>query len=64
MKSEELFNPEELRKVDSEYCVVLASGGPLLKIICIEGDNAVVQVFDTGDRHILPKSCLRKLVKL
>lgn len=35
------FDPAELKKVDASGCVVLNSGGPLMQLECIEGDNAV-----------------------
>lgn len=53
---------EDLIKVDLRDYVVLNSGGPLLKLECIEGDNAVVS-WEEG-RRIIPVACLSRLVPL
>ncbi len=52
-----------LVKIDENvWNVVLASGGPLMKIICIEGENALCE-WD-GGRAIFPTACLRRLIRI
>lgn len=60
------FAADDLKKVEGDF-VVLASGGPLLNLECVEGDNAVVSWKDsTGKtiREMIPCVCLRRLVPL
>lgn len=56
------FSDDELVRIDTSNCVVLNSGGPLMQLICIEGDNALVS-WD-GERALLPVACLSKLVRV
>lgn len=61
-----VFWPDELVKLNPADYVVLNSGGPLLRLECIEGENAVVSWMD-GDaeqRRMVPTACLSRLAPL
>ncbi len=58
-----LFNESELIKIDTTKCVVLASGGPLMDVLCIEGDNALCRIHDEDKtEHLFPIACLCTLI--
>lgn len=56
----------DLTKIDETiWCYVLASGGPLMRVVCIEGDRALCEFHDSQDRNrrlYTPVACLRRLV--
>ena len=60
------FDGADLVRLNDEDYVILASGGPLLKIICIEGDNALCEWPVDGKRRqkLFPAGALRRLTRL
>ena len=60
------FPASELERVDESAHVILASGGPLMKLVCFEGDSALCEWSD-GDktrRKLFPLVGLRQLMRL
>jgi uncharacterized protein YodC (DUF2158 family) len=57
------FDVSDLEVVEmTGATVVLASGGPLMKVECVEGDKAICSWEDEGGlvaRRLLPRACLR-----
>jgi uncharacterized protein YodC (DUF2158 family) len=61
----EEFDSDDLVKVDESNLVILASGGPLMRLVCIEGENALCH-WEEGDvrrQSLFPLATLRRLVK-
>lgn len=60
------FNIDDLVRLPDRDYVVLASGGPLMWVVAIEGDQAVVEWSNASggtNRQLLPIVTLRSLVR-
>ena len=60
------FDPSELVKLNDDDYVILASGGPLLKVVCVEGDNLLCEWSENEKRRqkLFPAGALRRLTRL
>ena len=62
------FNRSDLVKVDESRCVILGSGGPLMDLICIEGENALCEFWDEDRKSKVQMMfltvCLRRTIRL
>lgn len=61
--NEGVFNKNELTKLDERDYVILASGGPLMQILCEFDDGTALCDWPDGTA-IFPLACLRKTVRL
>jgi uncharacterized protein YodC (DUF2158 family) len=60
------FDASELVKLNDDEHVILASGGPLMRIVCTEGDNVLCEWADNEKRRqkLFPAGVLRRLMRL
>lgn len=63
------FDPADLSPVpDWPAPVVLASGGPVMNLVCVEGDNALCEWWGAGgrtlQRHLFPAASLMRCERL
>jgi len=61
------FDESALKLVSDKYNIVLNSGGPLMKIVTIEGDNALCSWNEGTAKDtigLFPIACLSKLAPL
>lgn len=61
------FNADDLQPVDTSRIVILNSGGPLLTVECVEGNNAICTWKNDNGQHagraMFPVACLSRLVR-
>lgn len=63
-----VFKRSDLVKVDESRSVVHGSGGPAMQLICIEGENALCEFWDSERQATVQvlflTICLRRMVRL